>query len=244
MAVTCRSLRVFEKLPAFGALRACGGSHMHCANPLNSPSDYDLSLGKIIDTLRCDYPAMCERRPDFAIYDEGIAFELGAPFDLKSVLRGKRTYRRALLTLQKVARGFLYDDSVTVTCKFYDGKSISTALKVPWTCRGFIRGSNRPMYISGISHYSIAERSQGIRVSSSGTMSLSHTIHHHTIDFVEIEPPSLRSFIPSLWLQPQLCPVLYGESTSLFSVRNVVGRSVSSIRALKEWSVKPFIWQC
>lgn len=170
----------------------------HTASVPKRPSDYDLSLGKIIDTLHRDYPAMFERRPDFNIYDKHIVFELGTPFHAVSALHGKRRYRRALQALQHFACGLVQDGSVR--CKVYDGTSVGKTLRVSWHCEGWMRYLNRPIYVSAISLYNVAERSPGTAIDNVG---LSHTVHRHTIEFVEIQPPSLRSMMLSFWWRPQ-----------------------------------------
>lgn len=172
------------------------------------PTEYELSLGKIVDTLKCDYPAMFDRKPDYQIYDDRIVFQLGMPFHGVSALYGKRAYSRALQALQHLAWGFVQDGSVTF--HICDGKPYGKTLRVPWTCKGRMVGLNRPIYVSAISLYDIAERSSGTNMSPNGA-NLSHTIHHHTIEFLEIQPPSLRSLLLSLWWQPQSQGQLVGH---------------------------------
>lgn len=159
----------------------------------NTPNDYELSLGKITDTLQSDYPAFFEREPDFEIYHNQIALELGKPFEGMSGLRGKRSYSRILAALQRVACGTVRDP--IVTCHFSDGTPYGHALRVSWQVQGSMVGFQCPIYISAISFYSLAPQMPEFGASPV----LSHRIHRHTIEFVEIQPPTLRNLLRSSW---------------------------------------------
>mmetsp|Transcript_100961 Transcript_100961/g.184165 ORF Transcript_100961/g.184165 Transcript_100961/m.184165 type:complete len:242 (-) Transcript_100961:59-784(-) len=168
-------------------------------------TDYDLSLGKIRDTLHSDYPAFFERRPNFEIYDERVVFELGQPFHSAAALRGKRAYSRAVGALQRLACSTVQDGSVR--CRICDGEAFGHALKVPWHLHGSLRALPfldercATVHIHAISLYSVAPQASE---SSESSPLLTHRIHRHCIEFVEIQPPSLRSILMSLWWRPQL----------------------------------------
>jgi len=174
-----------------------GALQCHGHGPPRRPTDYELSLGKIVDTLRSDYPAFFERPPDFSIYDEHVVFELGRPFSGVSALRGKRQYRRALSALQHLGSSAVRDGMVA--CHVADGTPYGHALRVPWTCRGTMAWPHCPIHISAVSLYSLAPQGPG----TVGGLGLSHRIHRHAIEFVEIQPPSLRSLLLRLWWHPQ-----------------------------------------
>jgi len=166
------------------------------------PTEYELSLGKIVDTLKNDYPAFFEREPNFDIYDDHLVFELGRPFHGVSALHGKQSYRRALLALQRLGRGALSDG--TVACQVHDGTPYGHALKVAWQCNGSMLGK-RCVHISAISLYSVNHQAE-----KETDVSLAHRVHKHSIEFLEIHPPSLRSLLLGQWWRPQsrLEPVL------------------------------------
>eukprot|EP00927_Polykrikos_kofoidii_P055437 TRINITY_DN4968_c0_g1_i1.p1 TRINITY_DN4968_c0_g1~~TRINITY_DN4968_c0_g1_i1.p1 ORF type:complete len:347 (+),score=25.37 TRINITY_DN4968_c0_g1_i1:222-1262(+) len=165
-------------------------------------SDYKLSLGKIVDTLRNDYPSIFERKPDFSIYDENVVLELGRPFHAVPALRGKRAYCRALTTLQNLAVSTVRDG--TVSFHIGDGTAYGHTLRVNWTCRGQVRGLCQPVYISAVSLYSVA--SQAVPVTNGSSM-LSHLINRHALEFVEIHPPRLRSMLLGVWWNRQMRPL-------------------------------------
>lgn len=161
------------------------------------PSDYELSLGKITDCLRSDYPAFFERTPNFEIYDERVVFELGWPFHGVSALHGKRSYCRALSALHHLGCSTVRNG--TVRCHIADGSSYGHALRVPWTCCGNVVWSQCPVHISAVSLYSIAAQVPELDSSTQ----LSHRISRHCVEFVEIHPPSLRSLLLRSWWQRQ-----------------------------------------
>jgi hypothetical protein len=192
------------------------------ANRHGGASEFDLSLGRIVDTLRADYPAFFERSPDFDIYDEFIVFELGlGSSETKKTLRGKRNYRRVLSSLQNFAASTVRDGQVRCHIKPVLS-SCNENLRVNWTCQGrFCLLS--PLYISAISVYSIAPQAR-LSVSRSTP---SHPIDRHAIEFLEIHPPSLRRMLmSSLWWIPQtrVAPVLASEANCFNSMTDPESR--------------------
>lgn len=165
------------------------------------PSEFELSLGKIIDTLRSDYVAFFERSPTFDIYDDTVVFALGKPFHGVPELRGKRRYQKALNGLRGIARKFLDDGSVRCSATPY-GAPYGCDLKVSWTCEGKMLRTY-PIYISAISLYSVTPYAVPTD-SASGEAPPLHRVRSHTIEFVEIHPPSLRSFLLHMWWQPHV----------------------------------------
>mmetsp|Transcript_29332 Transcript_29332/g.66248 ORF Transcript_29332/g.66248 Transcript_29332/m.66248 type:complete len:264 (-) Transcript_29332:73-864(-) len=162
------------------------------------PTDYEMDVGKIADALKSDYNAFFEREPNFEIYDDSIALELGRPFHSISGLRGKRSYRRALLSLQHLGVRTLQDGFVR--CQISDGTPYGHTLQVNWTCEGCLFGNmlvpqQQPIYISAISFYTVA-RQVG---EADSRAPLTHRVHRHVIEFVEFSPPSIRTLLQSIW---------------------------------------------
>lgn len=164
-------------------------------NQHSGATDYELSLGKIVDTLTADYRAFFERNPDFDIYDDCVVFELGLGGEdgearTPTVLKGKRAYRRALLTLQRLTTSTLRDGKVK--CSAQHGSICGGDVRVNWTCTGEVAWFPMPVYISAISIYYISPQAHlGVAAPIP-----SHRIHRHTIEFLEIHPPSLRRLLP------------------------------------------------
>lgn len=132
-------------LSALGAqLRNCAEKHTfqnqsygNSQHP--SATDYELSLGRIVDTLTADNRAVFEWNPDFDIYDNRVVFELGLGGDsderrTPTLLKGKEAYRRALPALQRLATSTLRNG--TVKCSMHHGSPYGGSLRVNWTCTG------------------------------------------------------------------------------------------------------------
>jgi len=153
---------------------------------LKGSSEFDLSLGKIIDTLRADYMAWFERSPNFDIYDESIVFEMDLVTGRRlSELQGKRSYCRVLNTLHTATTMAVREGQVK--CSVQPWSPCDYTLRVNWTCSGHL--AYQPLHISAISAYSLASK----EVSLSAAAHLpSHLIDRHKIEFLEIHPPSLK----------------------------------------------------
>jgi len=174
----------------------------YCAGRPKGASEYQISLGKIVDTLQADYPALFDRSPNFDIYDDCVVFELGSgtASDGKqmSALRGKRAYCRALLALQRLAKQTVREGRVK--CSVQQGSPCDYSLRVNWTCNGELAAIAMPVYISAISTYSVAPEA-----SLSGNLPFAlHRIDRHKIEFLEIHPPSLRTLLLGAWWKPQV----------------------------------------
>lgn len=195
--------------PHFHKSEHCGTSPSKGDDTDRPPSDYELSLGKIIDTLRRDYPDFFVRAPDCDIYDEKIVFELGRPFHGVAGLKGKKAYAHALGALQRLGKSTILDSKVS--CRIADGSPYGHALRVSWACQGHMLWFHCPIHIAGVSLYRVTPQSHGTDKSTKeGRPSMSHRVSHHTLEFVEIHPPTLRSVLLRQWWQPQhrLSPVL------------------------------------
>mmetsp|Transcript_40076 Transcript_40076/g.87520 ORF Transcript_40076/g.87520 Transcript_40076/m.87520 type:complete len:287 (+) Transcript_40076:334-1194(+) len=158
-------------------------------------TDYELSRGRIVDVLRRDYPDFFERTPDYDIYDDGIVLEVGDPFRAMGSLRGKAKYKKVLTALQSIGR--LVVSNGTVTCRVYPWEEHGYALRVPWQCHGCLRilGRREPLHLSAVSVYSLVPQIAFPGSETAGKAWLTHKISRHRLDFLEIHPPSLRSFL-------------------------------------------------
>jgi len=177
-------------------LRASGSQEGRGLRP-RGPSEYELSIGRITDTLRRDYREFFERPPDFDIYDDAVVFALGQPFHGVPELQGKLAYRRALNGLRGLARRTVEG---SVRCTVLDGKPYGHALKVSWTCEGVLL-NQCSVCIKAISLYSVSPHAALVGDLTGPTPPL-HRVSRHVIEFVEIHPPSLRSMLLRNWWQP------------------------------------------
>lgn len=163
-------------------------------------NDYELSLGKITDTLRSDYPEFFERSPDFNVYDESISLEFGRPLEEpKTLARGKTAYCRALLAARTIGSSSMIRNCL-ISSQVCDGRPYGCALRVHWTCGGQVwLGKYRDFQISAVSYYSLAPQAPD---RSGAYQFLAYRINKHTLDIMEIHPGSLRSHLLDL-LVPQ-----------------------------------------
>lgn len=211
-----------------GLLAAPGGSDRSPSGglPPSGPSEYELDLGKITDVLVRDYRGFFEHEPTLGIYNEDIVFRVGRPFadalsEARTAVRGRRAYCRGLSAFRGVTRTTVRH--ADVACSISDGTPYGHALRVDWRFQGDMRLLMCPVYIQAISLYSIAPRvaaaapegaapegaAPGIKDSGGGRGAgvLSHGVHRHTVEFVEIHPPSLRSLLQKALWQPTTGPV-------------------------------------
>jgi len=164
-----------------------GGSPRGC-------SEYELSVGKIADTLQKDYPAIFEREPDFSVYQEHVLFALGQPFHVQKVV----DYHRALSSLRRLGNGVVKD--AKVHCQVCDGKAYGYALRVYWRCVG-MSYMWTPLNISAVSFYSVEKE---MPCADENESRLPYRISRHVIEFTEINPPTIRSLLQNLWWRRQV----------------------------------------
>jgi len=161
--------------------------------PRQGATDFQLSLGKIVDTLRADYGEWFERTPNFDIFDEHIVCEMDLMGRQLSQLNGKRAYCRLLTTLQRATAMTVREGQVK--CSVHPWSACDGTLRVNWTCTGQL--GYQPLHISAISAYAVASEA------SSSERLPYHLIDRHKIDFLEIHPPSLKTFLRGIGWQPQ-----------------------------------------
>jgi len=125
-------------------------------------SEFDLMLGKAMDTLRKDYPALLKELPDFSIYDEDIEVVDPSGFKLHNLDRYKGSFRflHGMLnffydrTLSQITFKIIYD------CARKDIRLSWHAYLVP---RAIYGGEGNALYIDGISVY-VLDRLSGLIV--------------------------------------------------------------------------------
>jgi len=119
-------------------------------------------LGKAMDTLRNDYPALLQELPDFSIYDEDIEVVDPSGFKLHNLDKYKGSFRFLHGMLN-----FFYDRSLSqLTFKIvYDcaRKDIRLAWHAYLVPRAIYGGEGNALYIDGISVY-VLDRSSGLIV--------------------------------------------------------------------------------
>mmetsp|Transcript_9541 Transcript_9541/g.10525 ORF Transcript_9541/g.10525 Transcript_9541/m.10525 type:complete len:503 (-) Transcript_9541:104-1612(-) len=141
--------------------------------------EYELKLGKALDTLRTDYPQMLTKNPDFSIYDSNIEV-----VDPKGItIHGLSSYKTSFQFLHMIVKIFYCSDDSALTFRLvYDcaRKNIRVswnAVLVPRTIYGGVR--NR-LHVDGISVYELDYES--------GLIS-QHRVEHLLINDAPVEAP-------------------------------------------------------
>jgi len=120
--------------------------------PEEEQRDYEMKIGRAIDTLRADYPDMLSISPDFSLYHDKI--EVADPSGVK--LHNLRSYKTSFQFLHTVVK-FLYqlDESLVTFRLVYDcaRKSIRVSWHVALTPHTLVGGANNIQHIDGISVY-------------------------------------------------------------------------------------------
>ena len=134
-----------------------GWTHTGHTVPRHSgPSEYELNRGRVVDTLRRDYPKLFKEEPDLSIFTEGI--ELHDPTGVR--LRGIKNYKRMFDTLRFLRRTAMQDAEVTYRLVATDG-----SVRVRWSAKIWARdpalglhsfgGEPALFHLDGISAYDL-----------------------------------------------------------------------------------------
>jgi hypothetical protein len=126
----------------------------------NGPSEYQLNLGKAIDTLRVDHPRLFTHAPDLSIFTPDVQLH-----DTTGVrLRGKAQYERVFGMLRFIKRAALQHVELTHRMVVHE-----QTIRMRWTSKVWLRDPNLDMmgmgqirakqvYLDGVSVYSLNDR--------------------------------------------------------------------------------------
>jgi len=113
-------------------------------------SEYDLKLGKAMDTLRKDYPDLLISNPDFSIYSNDIQVIDPSGFKIQSL----QNYKSYFSVLHMVSKWFYKIDSSQITYKLaYD--CARKVIRVSWHAYLIPRSIVKEQYFDGISVYKL-----------------------------------------------------------------------------------------
>ncbi|CAM9300223.1 unnamed protein product, partial [Discosporangium mesarthrocarpum] len=157
--------------------------------------DFEINLGKVIDTLRRDYPRIFSDPPDFDIYTADVV--LRDPTGV--VLTGVKTYKRLFATL-RFFRQILMNEVLTKYRVTYDWSK--QQVRFNWNLVIGVRGRMKPLYVDGISVYTI---------DTDGLIS-QHDLETIVVNGTPVEPPFAYAWInlPAWISQPQTGQVAGG----------------------------------
>jgi hypothetical protein len=150
------------------------------AAPSNSvveqpPSDFELSVGKALDTLKRDYPALLTKQPDFSIYAHDI--EVVDPSGM--TVHGIKTYKNSFLLIHALIKFLYCPNRSNLTFRMCYDKARQN-IRVHWNAQVMPRMMmQRPVYVDGISVYELDKRTGEI---------VQHRIEHLLMNNMPVKP--------------------------------------------------------
>lgn len=140
--------------------------------------EFEINLGRAVDTLKKDYPALLTKNPDFKIYHDDL--EVIDPTGMS--LHGLRNYKTAFQFIHAFV-SFFYDVSLSSLSfrQTYDWarKCIRISWNVELVPKMLYGGWKRKLYVDGISEYDV-ERSSGLVTE--------HRVSHLLINNTPVSP--------------------------------------------------------
>lgn len=161
--------------------------------------EYELNLGKAMDTLRKDYPHMLYQTPDFSIYNENINV-----LDPSGVqLTGLKNYKHSFTFLQTLVRFFYNTDVSTVQSRMiYD--FARSSIRISWNAvlvPKVVGNRRNALYVDGVSVY---------KMDVNGKI-LEHKVEKMVMNGTPVVPPyGVFSALKEELLQGQRIPVGVG----------------------------------
>eukprot|EP00631_Chrysoreinhardia_giraudii_P007460 CAMPEP_0197427436 /NCGR_PEP_ID=MMETSP1170-20131217/38280_1 /TAXON_ID=54406 /ORGANISM="Sarcinochrysis sp, Strain CCMP770" /LENGTH=209 /DNA_ID=CAMNT_0042955127 /DNA_START=1 /DNA_END=630 /DNA_ORIENTATION=+ len=118
-------------------------------DPLSrQPSEFDLNIGRCIDTLRSDVPKIMERELDWSVYTRNV--ELVDPSGV--AIRGIDAYRRVHASLRLVKQVALDDCEIHSQLR-YDW--VRRAIIVRWQSHLLVKGAAEPVCVDAVSTFEL-----------------------------------------------------------------------------------------
>ncbi|KAA8497356.1 hypothetical protein FVE85_1085 [Porphyridium purpureum] len=118
-------------------------------NHHNRGPDFNANVGKLIETLRDDYPCLLERAPNLDMFTEDVILREHLTADL----HGKNKYWAFFWALRAHMRLMFREPRVEILNLFFDDMDMSVQLR--WRLTGAPRLSNTTRVVDGISLYRV-----------------------------------------------------------------------------------------
>lgn len=122
--------------------------------------EFELNLGKVMDTLKKDYPKMLTRAPDFSIFHDDL--EVVDPSGV--TIHGIPNYEMSFRVVRSVVGFFYCEEASGLTFRLvYDWarNNIRVSWNAELTPRSIYGGASNTLYVDGISVYDM-DRSSGL----------------------------------------------------------------------------------
>lgn len=163
--------------------------------------EYELNLGKAMDTLKKDYPVIIKNKPDFSIYHEDL--NVVDPSGVQ--IRGLKSYKQSFAFFQSLVRIFYSVDRSKVQFRMMYDFARST-IRISWNVMlvpKIVGNRHNALYIDGISAY---------KMDSNGKI-IEHRVEQMLINSRPIVPPyGVLSALRQELMNPQRVPVGVGAA--------------------------------
>lgn len=114
------------------------------------PSDFELNLGRCVDSLRSDFPEFMDRELDWSIYARNL--EVVDPSGVR--VTGVPAYKQVMSAIRMIRKVAFDDASVTFRLR-YDW--VGKRLIVQWYSHWLWKGSHTPLHVDAVSYFDLNE---------------------------------------------------------------------------------------
>jgi len=186
------------------------------SNKQNSKEEFELHVGKALDTLRSDYPNLLTTLPDLSIYDRNI--EIVDPSGV--TVHGLKTYQNSFRLMQGLVRFLYCPGRSTMSFRMCFDKARRN-IRIHWNAavvpREVFGGSRSTLHVDGISVYELNQATGNI---------VQHRIEQLLINNMPVRPKegviaALRDehsvTVPSFYEQPEHSNILRFQPAGLGS---------------------------
>ena len=147
-------LDIPSDVPALDGLLGGDASAAPPAELKKGPSEFELNLGKCIDTLRMDVPEFADREFQWDIYTDDV--ELSDPQAVQA--RGLASYKQFFAMVRAFRRFAVRDVSVTYKLRYdWAGKRVIVTWYSEWTMKGWPQIGARPTHVDAVSYFSLTD---------------------------------------------------------------------------------------
>mmetsp|Transcript_34007 Transcript_34007/g.81408 ORF Transcript_34007/g.81408 Transcript_34007/m.81408 type:complete len:450 (+) Transcript_34007:169-1518(+) len=219
---------------------------------VDSQKEFEMSLGRAVDTLKADYPKLLTKDPSWHIYHQDI--EVIDPTGVS--LHGLPYYKRAFSFIHTLVQWFYCEEKsglTSIRCAYdWARKVIRVSWNVELTPKKIYGGEWRMLHIDGISEYSL-DRESGLITE--------HKVTNLLINDQAVRPVNgIFSALETMSPDPEGVPVFskglaheisnvkfqtwnpLGRSTSLFSNNGSSGGMDAYAEQMKELTSDPLAY--
>jgi len=117
-------------------------------------SEYEIMIGRVLDSLKTDYPNILVEDPDYSIYSDSIFAKDPSGF----TLNGLNNYKQAFALVHTVVNVFYSPEESLLTFKMIHDQCHKN-IRVSWNAevvpKPIFGGTKKPLHVNGISVYEL-----------------------------------------------------------------------------------------